>query len=70
MPELTNEEKIDVMSLASRIVCNDEAEAIADQPKDKNILGLYRAMIKAITESEEVKVTGPPPIVVSKETTR
>ena len=51
--ELTNQEKIYIMSLASSIVCNDESEAIQDFPKDKSILDLYHAMIKAITNPGE-----------------
>ena len=66
MSELTNQEKIDVMALASQIVSN---EAMTDHPGIQCI-SLYHAMIKAITGSEEVKVTGPSPIVVSKETIR
>lgn len=53
MSELSNKEKIDVMALSSQIVCNDAA--IKDQPKDENVLGLYHAMIKAITDSGEDK---------------
>ena len=54
MPDLTNQEKIDIMSLASSIVCNDESEAVQNWPKDKNILILYHAMIKAITECPNI----------------
>lgn len=70
MSELTNQEKIDLMTLASSIVCNDESEAVQDHTKNPIIL--YHAMIKAITSSGEDKAihTGPSPIVVSKETAR
>ena len=47
MSDLTNGEKISIMELAHRVVRDDEA--IKDQPKDKNVVGLYHAMIKAIT---------------------
>ena len=62
MSDLSNQDKIEIMDLAQR----------ATQSKDK-IIALYHAMIKAITNSEDDKVTtisGPSPIVVSKETAR